>query len=201
MTKLRTTAVVLAAGKSRRMGRNKLLLEVAGRTILDRVLDVVRASSVDEVIAVLGHLPGAIKPIVEAQGVKYVINADYERGMTSSFITGLRKVKTDAVFLVLGDQIGISSILLDEMTCLMESDPEALIVSPSYQGRRGHPVLFRRTLFHEFLDLGADETLRDLVLRHETGHRTVESEHWSILDIDTPEDFREALELWEKQEK
>jgi len=65
---LRTAAVVLAAGKSERMGANKLLLEVAGRTILDRLLDSLDESVVDEVFVVLGHRPEELRPIVGATG-------------------------------------------------------------------------------------------------------------------------------------
>ncbi len=197
MRGLRLAAIVLAAGKSERMGRNKLLLEVAGRPILDWLLDVLNASLVDEVLVVLGHRPKELRPIVETHDAEIVINTAYEEGMTSSFKAGLRWVSADAAFLVLGDQLGLKVELLKRMVVAMDSDPEALIVSPVHQGRRGHPVLFRRALFPEILSLKPDETVRDVVLRHEASHRLVEGDVWSVLDIDTPEDFDRARSLFE----
>ena len=197
MRSLKLAAVVLAAGKSERMGRNKLLLEVAGRPLLERLLDTLDASSLDEVFVVLGHRPQDLKPIVEAHRAEAVINPDYEEGMTSSFKAGLRRVSADAAFLILGDQLGLDAGLLDRMTAAMEADPEALIVSPVHQGRRGHPVLFRHSLFPEILGLGPGETVRDVVLRHEAGHRLVEGDAWCVFDIDTPEDYERARRLFE----
>lgn len=190
-------AVVLAAGKSERMGVNKLLLEVAGRTILERLLDATDNSRVDEVFVVLGHRSEALRPRVEAHRAEVVLNPDYEEGMTSSFKAGLRKVSAEAAFLVLGDQLGLEAGLLDVMAETMASDPDALIVSPVHGGRRGHPVLFRRTLFPEILDLSVDETLRDVVHRHEGSHRMVEGSIWCTIDIDTPEEFERAKNLFE----
>lgn len=194
---LKLAAIVLAAGKSERMGRNKLLLEIAGRTILDRLLDTLEESTIDEVFVVLGHRPEELRSCVEAHRAEAVLNPDYEEGMTSSFKAGLRHISADAVFLVLGDQLGLDGKFLDQMAATMESDPEALIVSPVYRRRRGHPVLFRRTLFPEILSLGPEETVRDVVLRHRTAHRLVESSVWYVLDIDTPEDFEKAKRLFE----
>lgn len=194
---MRVAAVVLAAGKSSRMGRNKLLLEVEGRTILDRILDAIKASAVDEAVVVLGHDPGSIRPIVKALGVSTVLNPEYEKGMTSSFQAGLREVTVDAAFLVLGDQLGLEPALLDEMVEIMVSDPGALIISPVYDGRRGHPVLFRRSLFHEILSLGEGETMKDIALRHEEDHKSVRGSLWCTMDIDTPEDFERAVRLFD----
>ncbi len=194
---MRVAAVVLAAGKSSRMGRNKLLLEVEGRTILDRILDAIKASAVDEAVVVLGHDPGSIRPIVEAHGVSTVLNPEHEKGMTSSFQAGLREVTADAAFLVLGDQLGLEPALLDEMVDLMVSDPGALIISPVHDGRRGHPVLFRRSLFYEILSLGEGETMKDIVLRHEEDHKSVRGSMWCTMDIDTPEDFERAVRLFD----
>lgn len=194
---MRAVAVVLAAGKSSRMGSNKLLLVVGGRTILDRVLDALEASVVDEIVVVLGHDPEAIEAIVEAHGVNPVLNIKYEKGMTSSFQAGLRETAAESAFLVLGDQLGLDPALLDVMMELMASDPEALVVSPVNNGRRGHPVLFRRALFPEILDLKEKEMIKDIVDRHENEHRTVEGDMWCTMDVDTPEDFERAVRLFE----
>jgi molybdenum cofactor cytidylyltransferase len=194
---LRLAAVVLAAGRSERMGTNKLLLELGGRAIIDRLLDALDASSVDEIFVVLGHRPEDLRPLVGAHRAEVVLNPGYEEGMTSSFKAGLRRVSTDAAFLILGDQVGLDSGLLDRMAGKMTSDPGALIVSPVYEGLRGHPVLFRRALFKEIMDIGARETLREIVERHEGAHRLVEGDVWSAVDVDTPEEFERVKRLLE----
>ena len=194
---MRLAAVVLAAGRSSRMGRNKSLLEVAGRTVLDRLLDAIDGSTVGQIVVVLGHNPDDIIPIAEAHGTETVLNVDYDRGMTSSLITGLKRVDADAAFLVLGDQLGLEYHLLDEMGRAMADNPLALIVSPVYEGRRGHPTLFRDSLFPEILSLGENETMKDIVVHHEPDHYEVEGDLWCTMDFDTPEDFERAVRLFE----
>jgi molybdenum cofactor cytidylyltransferase len=196
---LRLAAVVLAAGRSSRMGNNKLLLEVAGRTVLDRLLDALNDSSVDELFVVLGHKPEKLASIVLAHRAEAVMNPNYEEGMTSSFRAGLRKVNADGAFLILGDQLGLRTELLVRMADKMESDADALIVSPVHDGKKGHPVLFRRALFAEILGLGPDETMRDVVQRHQDAHVSVEGDIWCTLDMDTPEEFERIRRLFESR--
>ena len=179
------------------MGRNKLLLKVGGRTILDLLLSTLDSPAINKVFVVLGHRPEELRGIVETHDAEIVFNPDYEQGMTSSFKAGLRHVSAEAVFLVLGDQLGLETELLDRMAAKMEADQEVLIVSPVYEGRRGHPVLFRQRVFKEVLDLGKGENLRDLVLRHEGAHRFVDGSVWCVIDVDTPEDFEKAKKLFE----
>ena len=194
---MRLAAVVLAAGRSSRMGRNKLLLEVAGRTVLDRLLDAIDASTVGQTVVVQGHNPNDINPVAEAHNAETVLNANYDRGMTSSFITGLKRVDADAAFLVLGDQLGLEPRLLDDMGRVIDENPLALIVSPVHEGRRGHPTLFRDSIFPEILGLGENETMKDIVVRHEPDHYEVEGGPWCTMDFDTPEDFERAVRLFE----
>ncbi len=192
---MRTGAVVLAAGKSSRMGANKLLLEAGGKTILDRLLDVL-TQAVDEVVVVTGNNPEPIKAVAYAHDVHVAHNPNHEKGMTSSFQTGLRAmIHVDAVFLVLGDQLGITPDLLRRMIAAMEDVPSALIVSPIHGGKRGHPVFFRSSLFGEMLALTG--TLKDVVDVHEDAHVDVEGGEWSTVDFDTPTDFQRAKRRFE----
>ena len=191
---MRTGAVVLAAGKSSRMGANKLLLDVVGRTVLDRLLDAL-INSVDEVVVVTGNNPEPIRVIAEAHGVRVAHNPEHEKGMTTSFQTGINALgKVDAAFLVLGDQLGLRSELLRMMAAAIEDVPGALMVSPTYDGRRGHPVLFRASLFGEILAVKG--TLKEVVDAHADEHIHVEGGEWSTLDFDTPEDFERAKRLF-----
>ena len=194
---MKTAAVVLAAGKSSRMGTNKLLLKVDGKTVLDRLLDAL-TQSVDAVVVVTGYNPDLIMKIVEAHGVRIIHNPDYEKGMTTSFKVGLSVVKgADAVFLVLGDQLGLRSELLRRMLATLEDLPGALIVSPIHNGRRGHPVLFNAQLFDEILSHTG--TLKEVVDGHAEAHSTVEGGEWSTIDFDTPSDFDRIKRLFRKK--
>ena len=196
---MRLAAVVLAAGKSSRMGANKLLLKVGDRRVIEHILLSLKPM---DTTVVTGHRPEDIVDIAESLGAETVHNPDYEEGMTTSFQAGLRTLdpEVEAVFMVLSDTFGFSTELLEWMTDKMEDDPETLIVSPVYQWKRGHPVLFRRPLFEEFLGLQAGETMRDVVNRHNDRHKYVESDIWCRIDLDTPEDYERVKELWSQRQ-
>jgi molybdenum cofactor cytidylyltransferase len=188
------TAIVLAAGKSSRMGTNKLLLMLDGKTALDHILDNLTGY---DVIVVTGHNPQDIEPIIKRHGARAVHNPDYEKGMTTSFQTGLKSLspETDAVYMVLSDTFGFKPELLEAMEEKMASTT-ALLVSPVYEGKLGHPVLVAYELFSEFLALGEDETMKDVVLRHEDEHEYVPGDIWTRIDLDTPEDYERVKRLW-----
>lgn len=190
---MRAAAVVLAAGKSSRMGSNKLLLPFNGKTVLEVTLDALKGVST---VVVTGHNPHELEALLSKHRVKAVHNPRYEEGMTTSFQAGLRSVDADAAFLVLGDQVGLSPRTLSAMIQVMVENEDAQIVSPRYGGARGHPVLFRRSLFGEILSLGPGENLRDVVARHEDSHRYVEGDVWTVIDMDTPEEYEAAKRLW-----
>ena len=196
---MRLAAVVLAAGKSSRMGSNKLLLKVGDRRVIEHILLSLKPM---ETIVVTGHRPEDITEIAEALGAKTVHNPDYEEGMTTSFQAGLRALdpEVEAVFMVLSDTFGFSAELLEWMADAMEDKSEPLIVSPVYQWKRGHPVLFRRPLFEEFLGLEAEETMKDIVNRHNDQHKYVESDIWCRTDLDTPEDYERVKDLWNRRQ-
>ena len=177
------------------MGSNKLLQEVGDRMVLDHILSKLK---IIPTIVVLGHRPDDIRGLVEAQGVKTVHNPDYEKGMTTSFQTGLRALPDDieAVFMVLSDTFGFKQELLARMVEALDEDGDALIVSPIHESKRGHPVLFRRAVLDEFMKLGDDETMKDVVNRHEARHIYVESDIWATIDLDTPEDLERIRKLW-----
>lgn len=190
---MRAAAVVLAAGRSSRMGSNKLLLPFGGKTVIETTLDALKGVST---VVVTGHNPHELEAVLSKYKIRAVHNPRHDEGMTTSFQAGLRAVDADAAFLVLGDQVGLTKNLLSTMIQVMVDDDDALIVSPRYGGRRGHPVLFRRSLFGEILALEPGESLRDVVARHEDGHRFVEGDMWTVIDLDTPEEYEAARELW-----
>ena len=192
---MKLAAIVLAAGKSSRMGTNKLLLEVGGKRVLDHILS--KLSPIPTFV-VLGHRPEDIKGLAEDQGAITVHNPDYEMGMTTSFQAGLRALPDDieTVFMVLSDTFGFKHELLANMMEVLEENNEALIVSPIHESKRGHPVLFRRAILDEFMQLSGNETMKDVVNHHESRHIYVESDIWATIDLDTPEDLDRIRKLW-----
>lgn len=197
-----TAAVVLAAGRSDRMGKNKLLLRLGGKRLIDHNLDALEASNIDEIVVVLGHEPeeiiAALKP--RLNHIRIVINEEYQVGMASSLKTGLNQTKNvDAVLLVLGDQPILDYELINEMIKLMENKiPRALIVSPVHEGKKGHPLLFSKELFKEIVNLKKNETIRDIVHKHSDTLVIIESDEWTLTDIDTPIDFKKVERLLTK---
>ena len=194
---MKTTAIVLAAGKSSRMGSNKLLLLFDGKPVIEHILD--NLADYDTIV-VTGHRPEDIEPILKRHGVRIVHNPDYEKGMTTSFQAGLRALDedVDSVFMVLSDTFGFKPSLLYEMELKLASTT-ALLVSPVYKGKRGHPVLVAYELFKEFLGLGEGETMRDVVLCHEDEHEYVQGDIWTRIDLDTIEDYENVKRLWAKR--
>ena len=187
-----TAAIVLAAGKSKRMGQNKLLLRLNGGTLLDNVLDAIAAADIHDKVVVVGHNAEEISKAVTSRrdALQIVINRDYTQGMASSFQKGLRPLRyVDAAFLILGDQPIFDKELLDVMMKQLRENREILIVSPIYEGKKGHPVLFRRELFGEILGLAKNETIRDVIHRHVGRLLTVAAPEWTVMDVDTQEDY------------
>ncbi len=188
-----TAAIVLAAGKSERMGQNKLLLRLNDDTVLETILNALGAAGINRIVVVLGHKPEEIIEVLKPRKgeITIVINENYELGMTSSFQKGLRQVLfVDAAFLVLGDQPLLDHTYLNTIIRKMENNlHKTLIVSPIHGGKKGHPLLFNRQLFSEILGLKKDETIRDVVRRHSEEIVAVEAPDWTTMDMDTPEDF------------
>jgi molybdenum cofactor cytidylyltransferase len=196
----RVSAVVLAAGRSARMGEAKQLLRVGRRTVLERTLENVRGARVDEIVLVLGATEEAIRqklPANALEGLKIVVNEDYAEGMASSLSAGLAAVdpEINAALIVLGDQPFVRAETIDrilEVYC--ESGAE--IVVPFYKGQRGNPVLLDRTVFAEAMALEGDTGCRAIFGSHAAG--LVEAnvnDEGILLDIDTRGDYERLRDL------
>ena len=184
-------AVILAAGESQRMGEPKLLLRIDGKRIIEWIVDSFR-DVVDELIVVLGHKPERLTSILKKLGVRWVVNKNYREGMASSFKEGLKELKDcRAVFLALGDQPFVDRDFLNRAIEAWKGG--AKIVNPVYKGKKGHPVLFDRSLFDEILSLQKHEMIRDVIHRHANERRLVQAGEWAVIDLNTPEEFRRVL--------
>lgn len=195
-------AVVLAAGKSECMGQNKLLLRLNEKMIIETNLNALAAAGVNEQIIVLGFEPGevieAIRPLLGK--VKIALDLAYEEGMTS-VQTGLIVLSNvEAAFIIQGDHPILNPNLIIEMAQLMENNKDGpLIVSPICKGKRGNPLLFSKKLFGELLSIKSSQTIYDVVNAHMDKLLTFEAPEWTIMDVDTPQDYARLEGLAKKQ--
>ena len=194
------SAIILAAGQSKRMGQPKLLLPWKNVTVLEQVIAVFADSGVEDILVITGGAHEQIQEIVwkcrEIYPVRSVYNKDYENGeLLSSIWCGLRHLTeqtAEAVLIGLGDQPQIQEGSVRAVRDAFLQTGKALIV-PSYQMRRGHPWLVARPLWQELLEMNATQTPRDFLNAHGKHIHYVEIDSPSILtDLDTPEQYRMA---------
>jgi molybdenum cofactor cytidylyltransferase len=187
-------AIILAAGKSTRMGEAKQLLRLGESTVLGQTIENVRRSAVDEIVLVLGASAEAIRrrlPASSLEGLKMVVNPAYEQGMASSLRAGLSALdpQMGAALIVLADQPFVRPETLAQLADHYRRS-KAQIVIPSYQGIRGNPVLLDRSVFAELMALEGDIGFRALFGSHPEGTVRLEVEDEGILlDIDNQEDY------------
>jgi molybdenum cofactor cytidylyltransferase len=187
-------AIVLAAGQSRRMGRNKLLLPFGRSTVIETIVAEVQASEVGDIVVVTGHERAQIEARLATYPVCCIFNSDYARvEMLTSIQVGLRALaeNVEAALIVLGDQPRIQRDVVRRVIGAYR--PGALIV-PSFEHRRGHPILLDRSIWPDVLASPAEATLRAVINARAECIRYVEVESDSVLrDIDTPEDYEQAM--------
>src|SRR5271170_6149591 len=194
MSKSRVGAVILAAGRSTRMGEAKQLLRLGESTVLGQTLNNVRVAEVDDIVLVLGFSAQTILrqlPVSATEDLKVVINQAYEQGMASSLREGLSALdpKTDAALVVLADQPFIRPETLDR---IIEEHrrTHAQIVIPLYKGFRGNPVLLDRSVFLKVMALDGDIGCRAIFGSHSEGIVKVEvGDVGILLDIDNKDDY------------
>jgi molybdenum cofactor cytidylyltransferase len=186
------SAVILAAGMSRRMGRPKMLLPWEATTVLGRILQVIKAAELESVMVVTGASRGEVEAICTHAGVQHVLNPDYSSGeMLSSLQVGLRALPAEprAALVVLGDQPAIELQVVSRLINAYAETGDSLIV-PSYRHRRGHPWLVGRELWPRLCEMQPPETPRDFLHRRSGIIHHVEVDTASIFqDIDTPDDY------------
>lgn len=192
------SGVVLAAGRSSRLGRPKQLLPLGGRPLLDHVLANAAASALDEVVLVLGHEAAAIAAAVGAWGQRVVLNADYAAGQSTSLRAGLGATdpRAEAALFLLGDQPGVGPAIIDALIDAYRAGGGSIVL-PRYGGRVGNPVLFGRALFPELARLTGDEGARGVV-RARAGEvvEVAVGAGPPPGDVDTEEDYTALLAGW-----
>jgi len=191
-------AVVLAAGRSERMGTQKLLLPLGGKPVIARIVDELSRSRVEEILVVTGHDRDRLHKALAGWRVQFVANPDPDSDMLHSVRCGLRALPRhcEAVFVVLGDQPGITRKLLDELIRCFRQNNSKIIV-PTRDGHRGHPVLFSSQHFKELLDGYEHNGLRGFLNAHSKGVLRVPISDLNALDdMDTPADYQRQEKLF-----
>jgi molybdenum cofactor cytidylyltransferase len=192
----KVAAVILAAGRSTRMGGpNKLLAELSGKKLVRIVAEQALASKAIEVIVVTGHQADLVEQALVGLKVKFVRNPDFAGGLASSVKSGISAVAdiADGAVVCLGDMPLIDAALIDRLIEAFAPDRGHLITVPVAEGRRGNPVLWSRRFFRELMTLDGDAGARHLITKHAEAVSEVPVEGDSaFLDIDTPQGLEAA---------
>jgi molybdenum cofactor cytidylyltransferase len=194
VTRPAVAGIVLAAGASRRLGRPKPLLVLAGQTLLARAVAAQLEAGLDPVVVVLGHAADEVRASAGLPAdarLRIVVNPDWGEGMASSLLSGLEACDdADAVVLALADQPDTDAA---RVRAVVEAwDGEAPLVVPEADGRPSHPVLFAKAVYGELRALRGDVGGRAVVERHRASAIRVPLP--ALRDVDTEDDYRAAVD-------
>jgi molybdenum cofactor cytidylyltransferase len=187
----RIAAVVLAAGRSTRMGGpNKLLAEIAGKPLVRIAVEQALASRARPVIIVTGHERERVEAALVDLPARFVHNPNFAEGLGTSLRAGIEAVpaEADGAIICLGDMPQVDAALIDRLIDGFDPEKGALVVMPAIEGMRGNPVLWSRRFFPDLMAIEGDVGARHLIGRY--GEAVVEvpvSGKGALIDIDTPE--------------
>ncbi len=186
-------AIVLAAGEAARMGRNKLLLELDGESIVRRCARRVIAAGLDSVTVVLGFEADAVGRELRDLDCRTVINDHHARGQHGSVKRGLAAIPAaaSAALVVLSDMPGVTTEMIREVVTLYRRSIPPLVVS-RYGSVIAPPTIYDRALFPELLDLDEGCRTRQVILRHEARAAVARWHESALTDLDDPEDYARA---------
>ncbi len=192
---MRVSGLILAAGRSSRMGRDKALLDYRGRTFLNHLV-YLALPRVDAVVAVLGHnAAGIAKTLPRTPRVRAVVNEEYDRGMLSSLQRGLQELSAgpDWILWMLVDHPAVRGRTLD-MLLAAAAATDAPLVIPQVGGERGHPVVLSMAVAEELRALDPGRSPQHVVRSHYPAACFVDiSDRAVLLDIDRPGDYRDLI--------
>ncbi|HKM88131.1 MAG TPA: molybdopterin-binding/glycosyltransferase family 2 protein [Xanthobacteraceae bacterium] len=184
-------ALVLAAGRSSRMGGpNKLLAEIGGRPLVRIVVETALASRARPVIVVTGHQSDRVVAALAGLPVEFVHNADFADGLGTSLRAGIAALpaQADGVIVCLGDMPQVDAAMIDRLVGALAPDKGALIAVPTIEGQRGNPVVWSRRFFVDLMAVEGDVGARHLIGRYSEAVVEVPLTGTAALtDIDTPE--------------
>lgn len=187
------TAVILAAGESKRMRQPKMLLPWGSGIVLTHVISTFREAGLEDIVVVTGGAKEKVEGAISDLDVNTVFNPDFARGeMLSSIQCGIRAAtrQTQAVLIGLGDQPQVRAGSV-RMVCEAYGETKSDIIVPSFNRRRGHPWLVARSLWGELLTMESPRSPRDFLETHqEKIHYANVDDSGILFDLDTPEDYQ-----------
>lgn len=196
MTTPAVAALLLAAGRSSRMGANKLVLELAGKSLVAHAADQALAAGFARLVVVTGHQPDAVRAALTGRPVSWVHNPLFEQGMATSLKAGIAALPTDidAVLVCLGDMPKVDARHMRAIAGAFAPETGHTICVPVFKEKRGNPVLFGRRHFAEMMTLEGDRGARSLLEKHAGSVRLVPLPDDAVLeDVDTPDAFTRLL--------
>jgi molybdenum cofactor cytidylyltransferase len=189
----RIAAVLLAAGRSTRMGGpNKLLAEIGGKPLVRIAAEQALASRARPVIVVTGHQRDKVEAALQGLDVRTVHNPNFADGLSTSVKTGLAAVPetADGAIVCLADMPQVTAPLIDKLVAAFDPERGALVVIPTIDGKRGNPVVWARRFFPELMGLDGDVGARHLIGRYPEAVAEVPlTDTAALVDVDTPEAF------------
>lgn len=191
-------AIVLAAGRSSRMGAHKLLLPLGGRPLVSYAVGAALGSAASPVVVVLGHDAERVRPVLPPGPYRAVVNERYAEGMATSLRAGIAAVTepVSGAAIVLADQPLLTTGVLDRILLAASANPRKIIAA-TYGGVRGHPVVFPAQLFGELSAVHGDAGGRSVLARHPDLIRTIAIEPPDIgLDVDVPSVYEQLVAGW-----
>jgi len=187
------SAILLAAGESRRMGKpNKLEMDANGITLLRRTAKILLESGIQELVVVIGHEADKTRPLIEDLPLKIVMNNDYHKGQMTSVYKGLESLSqvSDGVMVCLSDQPLLETLDINIIIDAFEKCSAGSVLVPTYEGKRGNPIIFaqeqRAAILKGQKNLGCRRLIEknpELVTSFEMKNNHV------VFDLDTPEDY------------
>jgi molybdenum cofactor cytidylyltransferase len=186
-------AIVLAAGTSTRMGRQKLLLPIGGQPLIRRSVEAVLAAGLDDAVVVLGEAAEAVGATLAGLPVRTVVNPHYAEGQSTSLRAGLDalRAETDAAVVALGDQPLPDPDVIRRLVGVFRATGRPIAV-PVYRNSRGNPVLFAAALFGELRAVSGDQGGRGVIARDPARVAEVPVDAPMPADIDTPAEYEAA---------
>jgi molybdenum cofactor cytidylyltransferase len=186
----RIAALVLAAGQARRMGANKLVAELGGKPLVRHVVEAALASQAAGVTVIGGHEPERLAAALAGSGVSLLHNPDYASGLSTSLRRGLAALPrdVDGALVLLGDMPRVSAAVIDRLIAAFNPLEGRALCVPTWQGKRGNPLLFARRYFAEVQAIEGDQGARQLLSEHPDAVAEVAMPDDAVLtDVDTPE--------------
>ena len=189
------SAILLGAGESKRMGVDKLSLPWRRKTVLEHCFETLLQSEVQEIVVVLGTRNKRVKNRFQGKKTKVVVNPYSKRGMSTSIRKGLQAIHPGSagILIALGDQPFLKTKTINALVRAFDRGEEGIII-PSFQDRKGHPVIFHKRYRKELLNLRGDVGGRTIVERHPEDVRVVPIKSEGVVkDVDTWQDYEKEF--------